>query len=94
MAPSVFSPLLLELPNSYRFAIPGINFGKVTDAVTDFYYFEVIREVLANTGYLSVCADFAEFPSTVPIVAYCATITIRFEIPAISFKYLSPPFWN
>ena len=36
------SPSLLELPKSYRFVIPGrlgINFGKVTDTVTDFLLF-------------------------------------------------------
>ena len=35
----VLLPPSSELPKSYRFVIPGINFGKVPDAVTDFLFF-------------------------------------------------------
>ena len=43
------------------------NFGKLPDTVTDFYYFEVIREALANTLY---SASFSAWrPKTTPHIS-------------------------
>ena len=39
----------LPVRNSWEFL--GTTHSKVTDTVTDFYYFEFTREVLANMGY-------------------------------------------
>ena len=51
------SPSLLELPKSYRFVIfLWINFGKLPIPLPILYYFEIIMEVLANTGYLELGA--------------------------------------
>ena len=43
-----FSPVLLEI---HRFAIPGINHGKLSDTDTDFNFFGSVRYVIANGVY-------------------------------------------
>ena len=53
MGPSA-SFSLLELLKSYRFVIPGDEISESYPIPSPiFYYFELIREVLANTGYVS-----------------------------------------
>ena len=52
MGPSVSFPLPLRIAKSYRFVIPGkLIIKKLLIPLPIFYYFELIREVLANTGY-------------------------------------------